>query len=57
MRREGEEGERGGKGDYLLSICDTTSSLLAVTTGKLVTDLRDSNRADPYLTKLVTILI
>ena len=57
VRREGEEGERGGKGDYLLSIRDTTCSLLAVTTGKLVTDLRDSDRADPYLTKLVTVLI
>ena len=64
MRMEGEDGgrggrerERGGRGDYLLSICDATCSLLAVTTGKLVTDLRDSDRADPYLTKLVTVLI
>ena len=42
---------------YLLSVCDSTGTLLSVTTGKLVPDLRHSYRANPDLTELVPILI
>lgn len=42
---------------YLLSVSDPTGSFLSVTTGKLVTDLRDSDRTDTDLAEFVAILV